>query len=384
MQHLFIQNNQAMHSEKVVENTKPQYEALRLAKLMHYEILDTEAEYTFDRISHLATGIFKAPGAGICFEGNALLFQKSVVGHPPVNPKLPLCHNFNVVNEGGSSIITAPLQTPEGYLLGVIYVSTAEIIAPTETQTQMLSLLAEMVMDILASRIATRNAFRAYDDRLHVLIHDLKNPMTTISLQSELMGRIPAIDDKAVLIAGKINSQSKKMVDSLNEILIPAKKAAGGYKPEKAQIDLKEVLEAVKLNFDLPLKHKGQSISINIYEPILIFGDVNKLTVIFSQLIDNAIKFSPLGTAINISHQLTTTELTVSVNDQGVGLTTEDLDKIFTKFAPLSAKPTGTESANGFGLITAGAFIDMHKGKLWAESPGKDLGTTFYVKLPLR
>ena len=134
----------------------------------------------------------------------------------------------------------------------------------------------------------------------------------------------------------------------------------------------------------MPLKHKGQSISINIYEPILIFGDVNKLTVIFSQLIDNAIKFSPLGTAINISHQLTTTELTVSVNDQGVGLTTEDLDKIFTKFAPLSAKPTGTESANGFGLITAGAFIDMHKGKLWAESPGKGLGTTFYVKLPLR
>jgi signal transduction histidine kinase len=384
LQHLSIQNNQAMHSEKVAENTKSQYEALRLAKLMHYEILDTVAEYTFDRISHLAAGIFKAPGAGICFEGNATLFQKSIVGHPPVNSKLPLCNKINVVTEGGNSIITAPLQTPEGYLLGVIYVSATETIEPTEIQTEMLKLLAEMVMDILASRIATRNAFRAYDDRLHVLIHDLKNPMTTISLQSELMGRIPAIDDKAVLIAGKINSQSKKMVDSLNEILIPAKKAASGYKPEKAQIDLKEVLEMVKLNFDLLLKHKRQSISINIYEPIRIFGDVHKLTVIFSQLVDNAIKFSPLGTEISISHQLTTTELTISVKDQGVGLTSEDLDKVFTKFAPLSAKPTDKESANGFGLITVGAFIDMHKGKLWAESPGKGLGTTFHVKLPLR
>ncbi|QIL42057.1 HAMP domain-containing histidine kinase [Pedobacter sp. HDW13] len=373
-----------MHSEKVVENNKSQYEALRLAKLMHYEILNTTAEYTFDRISHLAAGIFDAAGAGICFEGNASLFQKSIVGHPLVNPKLPLCNNVNVVTEGGSSIITAPLLTPEGYLLGVIYVSTVETIAPTEIQTKMLNLLAEMVMDKLESRMAMRNAFRAYDDRLHVLIHDLKNPMTTISLQSELMGRIPAIDDKAVLIAGKINSQSKKMVDSLNEILIPAKKAATGYKPEKAQIDLKEVLESVKLNFDLQLKNKGQSISINIYEPLLIFGDVNKLTVIFSQLVDNAIKFSPLGTEIKITHQSTATELTIAINDKGVGLTNEDLENTFIKFAPLSAAPTQKESSNGLGLITAGAFIDMHKGKLWAESDGKGLGATFYVKLPIR
>lgn len=373
-----------MHSEKVVENTRTQYEALRLAKLMHYEILDTTAEYNFDRISHLAAGIFKAAGAGICFEGNASLFHKSMVGHPPVSPKLPLSNKFNMVTEGDSSIVTAPLQTPEGYLLGVIYVSMAETIEPSETQIEMLSLLAEIVMDKLESRMATRSAFRAYDDRLHVLIHDLKNPMTTISLQSELLGRIPAIDDKAVLIAGKINSQSKKMVDSMNEILIPAKKASGGYKPEKAQIDLKEILEAIKLNFDLLLKNKGQSISIHIYDPIMMFGDVNKLTVAFSQLIDNAIKFSPFGTSISLSHQLTETELTISVKDQGVGLTSEDLDKIFTKFAPLSAKPTGKESAHGLGLITAGAFIDMHKGKLWAESPGKGLGATFHVKLPLR
>jgi len=373
-----------MHSEKVIENTNPQYEAQRLAKLMQYEILDTPAEYTFDRISHLVAGIFNAPGAGICFEGNGLLFHKSIIGNPPVKPQLPLCNKHTIVNEGDSLIVTTPLQTPDGYLLGVIYVSALDTIQPNETQTSMLNLLAEMVMEKLELRMATRSAFRAYDDRLHVLIHDLKNPMTTISLQSELMGRIPAIDEKAVLIAGKINMQSKKMVDSLNDILSPAKKAAVAYKPEKLKIDLKTVIETVKQNFDKQLKNKNQSISILIDEPLDLFGDVNKLTVIFSHLVDNAIKFSPFGAEINISHQLTATELTIAVKDQGVGLTSEELEKVFVKFARLSAVPTHQESSNGLGLITAGAFADMHKGKLWAESEGKNLGTTFYLQLPLR
>lgn len=373
-----------MHSEKVIDNTNPQYEALRLAKLTQYEILDTTAEHAFDKIAQLAAGIFNAPAAGICFEGAESVFQKSTIGNPSVKPQLPFCDTFKVIAETKATLVTAPLQSPEGYLLGVIYVSTPETLQPNETQINMLKLLAEMVMEKMELRMSTRNAFRAYDDRLHVLIHDLKNPMTTISLQSELMGRIPAIDEKAVLIAGKINAQSKKMVDSLNEILSPAKKAAIAYKPEKLKVDLTAVLEAVKLSFGRKLKIKNQSISIHINEPLFIFGDVNKLTVIFSQLVDNAIKFSPLGTEISISHQLTATELTIAVKDQGVGLANEELEKVFIKFAKLSAAPTHQESANGLGLITAGAFADMHKGKIWAESEGKNLGTTFYLQLPLR
>jgi len=373
-----------MQSENLIENNNPRYEALRLAKLVQYEILDTTAEYAFDRISHLAAGIFNASGAGICFSANESLFEKSMVGDPAIKPQLPFYNKFTVSTEADGTMITAPLQTAEGFLLGVIYVSVIEAIQPGETQTDMLNLLAEMVIDQLESRMAIRSAFRAYDDRLHVLIHDLKNPMTTISLQSELMSRIPGIDEKAVLIAGKINMQSKKMVDSLNDILIPAKKAAIAYKPEKLKLDLKAVLETVKLNFSRQLKNKGQLMSIHISEPLPMFGDINKLTVIFSQLVDNAIKFSPFGSEISISHQLSPTELTIAIKDQGVGLTKEDLEKIFIKFAPLSAKPTHKESTNGLGLITAGAFTDMHKGKLWAESEGKSLGTTFYLQLPLR
>ena len=379
-----------MPHETSTQNTIPTLEELHLAKLKHYEILDTPAETTFDIIAQLAADAFNVPYAGICFQAGDKVFSKSAIGSEEAII-LPLQNHLTIVTDtviqeslSIAFFVSAPIKTPDGYSLGVIYVSDTAPQVPTGKQLNMLKMLAILVMEKLESRIAVRRTFRAYDDRLHVLIHDLKNPMTTISLQSELMGRIPAIDEKAVIIAGKINAQSKRMVDNLNAILSSAKKEASNYKPQKARVDLKEVLEAIKLNLSLALKSKNQSISIDMEEPLTVFGDPDKLTIIFSLLIENAIKFSPLGKEINIAYQTTDRELTIAIKDNGVGLTTEDLEKLFLKFAVLSATPTNGESASGLGLITARAFVDMHKGKLWAESAGKDLGTTFYVSLPIR
>ena len=379
-----------MPHETSAQNTIPTLEELHLAKLKHYEILGTPAETTFDIIAQLAANAFNAPYAGICFQEGDKVFSKSAIGSNEAII-LPLQNHLTIITDTAtqenSSIaffVSAPIKTPDGHSLGVIYASDTAPQVPTNRQLNMLKMLAALVMEKLESRIAVKRTFRAYDDRLHVLIHDLKNPMTTISLQSELMGRIPAIDEKAIVIAGKINAQSKRMVDSLNDILSSAKKEATAYKPQKAKVDLKEVLEAIKLNLNLALKSKNQSILIDIEEPLAVFGDPDKLNMVFSLLIENAIKFSPLGKEINITHQTTDHELIIAIKDNGVGLTPEDLEKIFLKFAVLSAVPTNGESTNGLGLITARAFVDMHKGKLWAESAGKDLGTTFYVSLPLR
>lgn len=379
-----------MPHETTVQNSTPTPEELHLAKLKYYEILDTPAETTYDITTQLAADAFNAPYAGICFQTGDILFSKSAIGSQEAII-LPLQDHLTIVTDADAHkkteiafFASAPIKTSDGHSLGVIYVSDTTPQVPTDKQLNMLEMLAALVMEKLESRIAVRRTLRAYDDRLHVLIHDLKNPMTTISLQSELMGRIPAIDEKAVIIAGKINTQSKRMVDSLNEILGPAKKAATTYKPQKARVDLKEILETVKLSLNLPLKAKNQSISIDMEEPSAVFGDPDQLNTIFSLLIENAIKFSPLGKEINITHQSTDDELTVAIKDNGVGLTTEDLDKLFLKFAVLSASPTNKENTNGLGLITARAFVDIHRGKLWAESAGKALGTTFYVKLPLR
>jgi len=358
-----------MHIEQAESNPHPN-ETLRVAKLGYYDILDTPAESAFDQLTQLAAAIFEVPSAGICFQAAKNIFVKSQIGSSSSN--------------GSVFYVQAPIITPDGFDIGQIYVADDQPREATEKQFNMLKLLADMVIEKLESRIAIRKTFRAYDDRLHVLIHDLKNPMTTISLQSELLGRIPGVDERASTIAGKVNAQAKRMIDNLNGILSSARKETNSFKPKKTEVDLKEILEEVKIDLDLILKRKAINISINIVNPLKIFGDLDKLKVIFSELINNAIKFSPKGEEIIVSHQIAENEITIVIKDHGVGLTAEDLDKIFLKFPRLSAIATENENVYGLGLITANALIEIHKGKLWVESEGKDLGTTFFVSLPIK
>lgn len=360
-----------MHIDQVKNNNHN--ETLQLAKLSYYDILDTPAEIAFDQIAQLAAASFDVPNAGIYFEAEDKIFIKSQVG-------------LTLALENIESVffVTAPIISPDGYAIGQIYVADDQPKESTEKQLNILKLLADMVIEKLESRIAIRRTFRAYDDRLHVLIHDLKNPMTTILLQSELLGRIPGVDEKAITIAGKINSQSKRMIDNLNGLLTNARKETHSFKPKKEKVDLKNLIEAVKNNLSLNIKGKKQTILIDINQPAEIFGDQDKLNTLFTQLIDNAIKFSPAGKEIRISNQTAENEITIIIKDQGVGLTEEDLDKIFLKFARLSTAATNHENNYGLGLITANALVDIHKGKLWVESDGKDSGTTFFVSLPIK
>ncbi|KQM76565.1 hypothetical protein ASE74_19055 [Pedobacter sp. Leaf216] len=355
---------------KKAEPIKHTDKDMLFAKLASYEILNTPAESAFDRITQLAAQIFDVAHAGIGFMAGEQIFVKSQYGLP--------------ANSAFAFYKSSPIVTADGYAIGLIYVASDSAQNADEKQLEMLGTLADMVMEKLESRIAIRKTFRAYDDRLHVLVHDLKNPMTTISLQSELLGRIPGIDERAAVVAGKINMQSKRMIDNLNGILSNARKESHSFKPQKAKVDLKAIIEQAIDDLRLKLNHKNQKVLIGIENSLEVFADADKVKVVFEHIIDNAVKFSPKGTEIVISHQIHENEITVAIKDSGVGLTEEDLDKIFLKFAPLSAKATNNENNYGLGLIAVNAIIDIHKGKLWAESSGKDLGTTFYVTLPIK
>lgn len=366
-----------MQYEKVGHDI-PSNEILRLKKLDRYEILNTPAENAYDRISTLAAEIFEVPFAGICFEGADKFFMKSEIGESALE----------VIKDKDTAkfafFASTPIISPDGYHLGLIYVADTTFKPIDEKQLKMLRHLADMVVEKLESRMTVRRTLRAYDDRLHVLVHDLKNPMTTITLQSELLGRISGIDEKTSLIAGKINAQSKKMIDNLNGILSAARKEANSFKPKKDKIDLKQILEEVKKDFTLSLERKSQTILIDIQQHVEVFADPDKIAIVFGQLIDNAIKFSPIGYETLITSQMTDNEVTVVIKDHGVGLTEEDLERVFLKFTPLTSVSTNREDSYGLGLITVNALVEIHKGKLWAESSGKDLGATFYVTLPVK
>ncbi|MCX3265549.1 GAF domain-containing sensor histidine kinase [Pedobacter agri] len=378
------------------KNIIPANEDLRLRKLIYYEILDSPAEQSFDGISTLAADIFDAKNAGICFVTDEDIFVKSRVGDSiktQRNDRLiaqvilqgeVLVIEHEPTDQTIIPLVAAPIKSPDGFNIGAIYVFGSDVKKPTEKQKKMLMQLAELVIDKLETRIAIRKTLTAQDDRLHVLIHDLKNPMTTISLQSELVSRMPNIDEKAGLIASKINQQAKRMVDNLNEILSSAKKVGGSFKPKKEKVDLSYIVKLASQNLESFAKKKNQTINFEIESGLEIFGDIEKLTELFYHVIHNAVKFSGPETEISFSHQTHGNLITIAVKDQGVGLTPGDLELLFIKFARLSAQPTQNENSNGLGLTLVKMFVDMHKGKLWAESGGKNKGTTVYIQLPIK
>ena len=390
-----------MYSPKISASTIPVNEELRQQKLSEYEIVDTPAEKSFDHFAQLAADIFKMPNAVLGFFAEDGIFIKAAIGNPLDSNGNQ--HLYNLLKETDNVgainitqqfanvskppipfIIVAAIKSADGLLLGALVVYGDDPHTTTPNQLNMLNMLAEMISDKLEVRKALRKTLRAQDDRLHVLIHDLKNPMTTISLQSELVGRIPDADDRTVTIAGKINHQSKRMVDHLNQILSSARKENGSFKPQKNKIDLGELLSKSIKDLQIITRDKRQFFNIRIDTPVEIFGDEVKLSELFYQLLHNASKFSHADSEILITLQIAENLVTIAIKDNGVGLSTDDLDLLFIKFSRLSSTPTNHENSNGLGLIVARMFTDMHKGKLWAESDGKGKGTTFFVALPIK
>jgi signal transduction histidine kinase len=129
---------------------------------------------------------------------------------------------------------------------------------------------------------------------------------------------------------------------------------------------------------------KQQKITITCDCTTLISADASRLQDAFENLLSNALKYSNPNTEIAITVTSTPDEITIKFQDQGQGLTTADMEKLFTKFSRLSAIPTGREHSNGLGLSIVKMLVELHKGRVWAESEGKNKGATFFIELPFK
>jgi len=153
--------------------------------------------------------------------------------------------------------------------------------------------------------------------------------------------------------------------------------------------DIADLLNGVIDQNRLKATAKQQILSHQIEDRNIVSVDAVKITEVFDNLISNAVKYSPLGARITVrckqvsdSQAPTATRLEISVEDEGLGLSQEDKEKLFGKFQKLSARPTGGESSTGLGLSIVKQIVELHGGKVWAESEGKNKGSTFFISLP--
>jgi signal transduction histidine kinase len=112
--------------------------------------------------------------------------------------------------------------------------------------------------------------------------------------------------------------------------------------------------------------------------------DKRKFHQVIDNLIGNAIKYSEQNTTIRVSlKQYSMDTFRFIVQDEGQGIAQEEMHKLFTFGEKLSAKPTGDETSHGIGLSVVREIVNLHGGKVWAESEGKGKGATFIIEIPL-
>jgi len=171
------------------------------------------------------------------------------------------------------------------------------------------------------------------------------------------------------------------MQNLIIEMLDSAVIEGGEITLEKETFDLSNLAWFVVEAYGQTASKKEQNLIISIKEHCMVRGDKGRLRDVMDNLLSNAVKFTPLKK--NIWFILRKSDHTVrfEVKDEGPGLTSEDMEKVFSRFQRLSARPTGGESSTGLGLFIVKRMVELHEGRVWVESKeGK--GSRFIVELP--
>lgn len=218
---------------------------------------------------------------------------------------------------------------------------------------------------------------------LGIAAHDLKNPLGNIIGAAQVV--LKEIDNRETALEwlSVIEESAKRMNQMILELLESSAATLGAMELKISNSDINEIISIAIKQHDANLGKKAQVVEYNAEGNCIIKGDENKLFQVFDNLISNASKYSYLDSKIYVTVTHHNQSIRITVRDEGQGMTPEDLTKIFGQFQRLSATPTAGENSTGLGLNIVKHIVELHGGKIWAESKGQGLGTTFFVELPL-
>ncbi len=247
----------------------------------------------------------------------------------------------------------------------------------------------ELLQDLTSELSKANDRLKALDQAraefISIASHQLRTPPATVKwyvsaiLSGDYGSMPPAIADLLKKIEQTNNHLISLIEDMLNVSRIERGKMEFLFEPTDAE-------ELARLAYEqlIPMS-KDKKLALNYVPPVTplpsIMADKQKLRQVMNNLIDNALKYTKVG-SIEVKIFQDGDDIVFQVKDTGKGITPEDQEMIFQKYS--RGKESIKQSAGlGLGLYVAKTIIDQHKGKIWAESPGKEKGSTFAFRLPI-
>ncbi|MBA2379639.1 MAG: response regulator, partial [Blastocatellia bacterium] len=234
------------------------------------------------------------------------------------------------------------------------------------------------------ARRQAEEANRAKDDFLAVLSHELRTPLNAMLGWVRLLRhdkQNEEIYDKALDAIERSAVVQTKFVEDLLDI---TRIVNGTLRIEQVPVDLRWVIGQAVDTIRPVAEAKYITLEIDADAPIgRIKGDPVRLQQVVSNLLSNAIKFTPERGNVTVRLDLTDRHARLSITDTGEGIPTEFLPHVFDRYRQANDSTTGRKGGLGLGLAIVRHIVERHDGRVFAESPGKDLGSTFIVLLPL-
>lgn len=240
-------------------------------------------------------------------------------------------------------------------------------------------------LDLQTANSRLKELDRLKNDFVSIASHELRTPMTAIRSYLWMVLKRPDIklSEKMQKYLSRAYISTERLINLVNDMLNVSRIESGSIEIRPREFDIQSLIEEI-VSMVLP-KAGEKNVSIQLVKGKIptVFADPDKVTQVVLNLLGNALKFTPVNGKITITFFTDGKVVEVSIHDTGVGISKDDLSKLFQKFGRLdnSYAAAATSGGTGLGLFISKALIDLMHGRIWATSEGAGKGSTFTFSL---
>ena len=241
-----------------------------------------------------------------------------------------------------------------------------------------------MIAEVGRRTAELRDADQRKDEFLATLAHELRNPLAPIRNALEILKLVGHDPEKALKAREMMERQISQMVRLVDDLLDVSRITTGKLAVRKSVIDLAEPLQDAIETVRPFIQARDHRLEVSLAaEPIAVEGDRTRLAQVFSNLLNNAAKYTPPGGRIELFLGRDNYHAIVRVRDNGIGLAPESKAKIFDMFMQVDRSLERSQAGLGVGLTLARRLVQLHEGSLDVDSAGVGQGSEFTVRIPI-
>jgi signal transduction histidine kinase/DNA-binding response OmpR family regulator len=228
-----------------------------------------------------------------------------------------------------------------------------------------------------------QDANRRKDEFLAMLSHELRNPLAPIRNAVELMRRVGTNEQRVVMARDVIDRQVTQLARLVDELLDVSRISQGKIVLKKEPVELSKIVAHSVETVRPMIEQREQRLAIEVSpHPVWLMGDFTRLSQVVSNLLNNACKYTPDGGRIRLAATGEHGFATITVEDNGTGIESDLLPRVFELFVQGDRGLDRAQGGLGIGLTLVKRLVELHQGKVEAESGGPGRGATFRVTLP--